>query len=204
MRKKQGNDTKLRNLIAYETAKIIAQEGVKDFWLAKNKAVSRLGQSTPNNLPSNSEIKNALLEYHRLFKVIANPTELRKVREKIVTIMALFKNFNPRLVEPVVTALYKPLQEAHFHLYAYTVEEVMFLLMDQDIPFDNLERRYRFQDNTYEYHPVLLFFVDSIEFYITVFLKRQIHDVPCNQIDNKPMQRITLQELKKNLQEEHQ
>jgi len=201
VRKKQSVETRLRSLIAHETAKIIAQEGVKDFRLAKSKAISRLGHGIPNNLPSNSEVKNALLEYQRLFKAAVNPTELQKVREKTVTIMALFKNFNPRLVEPAVTALYKPLQEVHLHLYTYTVEEVMFLLMDQNIPFDNIERRYRFQDNTYEYHPVLLFSVDGIEFYIAIFSKRQIHDVPCNQVDNKPMQRLTLQELKKTLQE---
>ncbi|MCB1806980.1 MAG: nucleotidyltransferase, partial [Candidatus Competibacteraceae bacterium] len=61
MIKKPRSETKLRYLIAHETAKIMAEEGIKDYRLAKSKAANRLGQSLQTCLPSNSEVEAALL-----------------------------------------------------------------------------------------------------------------------------------------------
>jgi len=195
MSRKQRSESKSRFLIAHESAKIIAEEGIKDFRLAKNKAATRLGFGVQVNLPSNTEVETALQEYQRLFKSESYPVELQNTRKLSLKVMSLLRDFQPHLVGPVLTGLYSPHQEVHLHLYAHTVEEIIFFLFEQDMPFTSRERRYRFQDNTYEYHPVLLLTVDDIEFDITVFAKRQIHDVPCSPVDGKPMQRATLQEL---------
>ena len=195
MIKKPRSETKLRYLIAHETAKIMAEEGIKDYRLAKSKAANRLGQSLQTCLPSNSEVEAALLEYQRLFKANSHPSELHQVRKKTIQVLSLLKEFNPHLVGPVLTGLYTPHLEVYLHLYAATVEDVMFFLMDQGITFKNRERRYRFQNNTYEYHPVLLCNIDDTEFDITVFTVRRIDEVAYSQITGKPMPRATRGEL---------
>ena len=196
MTKKLRGDDKLRYLIAHESAKIIAEEGVKDFKLAKQKAANRLELHTQVNLPSNTEIEVALQEYQRLFKRDTHDADLKQLRLKAAHIMDFMDKFSPRLTGSTLNGLYSPHQEVHLHVFAETLEEVMFFLMDHNIPFVIQERRYRFQSNTPEYHPVLLFGADGVDIDITVFTNREIHDSPLSPIDGKPMRRANLQELK--------
>ena len=201
MAKKQRTDDKSRLLIAQESAKIIAEEGIKDFKLAKKKATERLALNSQARLPSNSEIELALQEYQRLFKTDTFATDLEQLRVKATQVMDFLEAFSPRLTGPVLDGRYSPHREIHLHVFAETLEEVMFFLMDHHIPFDIQERRYRFQGNNFEYHPVLIFGADGIDIDVTVFANRELYDLPLSPIDGKPMRRANLSELKRLTQE---
>ena len=57
-----------RILLAQEAARIMADEGVRDFRLAKRKAAERLGLPVNGTLmPRNTEIEQALIDHQRLF-----------------------------------------------------------------------------------------------------------------------------------------
>ena len=54
--------------LAQEAARIMAEHGIRDFFVAKKKAAERLGVSDGSAvLPKNTEIETALVEYQRLF-----------------------------------------------------------------------------------------------------------------------------------------
>ena len=57
----------LRRALAQEAARIMSEHGIRDFLTAKRKAAERFGVADGNVLPRNTEIEDALAEYHRLF-----------------------------------------------------------------------------------------------------------------------------------------
>ena len=61
-----GTD-ELRRQLAADAARIMAEEGVRDFHAAKRKAAARLGLPETKHLPGNDEVDSALQEYLRLF-----------------------------------------------------------------------------------------------------------------------------------------
>ncbi len=61
----RGDETRRR--IAVEAARLISEDGMRDYHAAKRKAAARLGIQVDTALPKNAEIEDALREYQRLF-----------------------------------------------------------------------------------------------------------------------------------------
>ena len=70
----RANQQRVR--IAQEAARIIREQGVRDYLVAKKKAAQRLAIFDRNVLPSNTEIAEALAEQQRLFGFTAGETEV--------------------------------------------------------------------------------------------------------------------------------
>ncbi len=181
-------DDRIRNLLAQECAKIMAEEGVKDYKLAKRKAGDRLGALSRTSMPSNAEIEQALLDYQRLFQT-EELEYLRDLRTVAIEVMGFLDQFQPRLVGPVLKGIISPAPEIHLHVFADTLEEVMLFLMEYGIRFDNSERRLKVGGDRYEYYPVLSFTVDDILFDLTVFTDSGVREAPKSPVDGKPMRR---------------
>ena len=88
--------------IAREAARIMAEQGLDDFRLAKQKAAARLGNPDSRQMPGNAEIQEALVEYQELFLGEAHTQRLRQLRRSALEAMRLFEPFAPRLVGPVL------------------------------------------------------------------------------------------------------
>ena len=54
-------------MVAQEAARIIVNQGIRDFGLAKKKAAERLGLTDRGSLPGNAEIELAVSEHLQLF-----------------------------------------------------------------------------------------------------------------------------------------
>ena len=61
-----GSD-RARQVLAQEAARIIVEQGIADFRVAKTKAAERLGMSTQSALPNNSEIETTASDHLLLF-----------------------------------------------------------------------------------------------------------------------------------------
>ena len=61
-RRGSTNDVRMRQRLAVEAARIMAEEHISDFYKAKHKAAERLGAANTRNLPRNGEIEKALQE----------------------------------------------------------------------------------------------------------------------------------------------
>lgn len=191
-------DDRIRSLVVQECARIMAEEGVKDFKLAKRKAGDRLGLQSRTAMPSNIEIEQALIDYQRLFQA-EELEQLHELRAAAVEVMEFLAPFRPCLVGPVLRGIVSPVPEVHLHVFADTTEEVILFLMDNDIRFETSERRLRVGGDRYEFYPVLSFSVDGLVFDLTVFTEPGRKMAPKSPVDGKPMRRADLSRVREML-----
>ena len=92
----------LRRALAQEAARVMAEHGVRDFLFAKRKAAERFGVVDGSVLPRNTEIEEALAEYQRLFGGDDHVESLLAQRLAAVEAMRWLREFQPRLVGPVL------------------------------------------------------------------------------------------------------
>ena len=60
------NQDQLRQLIAQQAARMMAEDGIHDFAYAKKKAGKQLGVSENSVLPTNAEIEDEIRLYHEI------------------------------------------------------------------------------------------------------------------------------------------
>ncbi len=191
----------LRMRIAQEAARVIREQGVKDYFIAKKKAASRLGVFDRNALPSNAEIAEALGEQQRLFEGDQHVESLTGLRRAARESMRLLHSFEPRLVGPVLEGTATAHSEVSLHLFAETPEAVALALMGQGIPYDSAQRRVKMRDGRYVYMPVFRFIGGDVDVDATVFPPLGLREPPASPVDGRPMRRARLAEVEALLEE---
>lgn len=192
---RQRDVNRVRTLLSQECARIMVEEGVKDFLLAKRKAAARLNVSDRALFPANAEIEQARQEYQRLFKSSEQPQQLRVLREAAVEAMNFLSRFQPRLVGTVLSGTAGPHSDVSLHLFAETLEEVLLFMSEHNIPFEHYERRVRLGNGSYAYMPTLTFAAGKVNIELTVFAGKARHETLRSPVDGRPMRRANLAEL---------
>lgn len=141
------NSQYLRQLIAQQAARMMAEDGVSDFAYAKKKAGRQLGATDNSTLPSNAEVEEELKLYNALFLSEEQPENLRDLRKNALFTMQLLERFNPHLTGTVLDGTAGLLSETHIHLFADSIKEVEMFLLNQQIPFDVNEKSYRIMND---------------------------------------------------------
>lgn len=141
------NSAHLRQLIAQQAARMMAEDGVSDFAYAKKKAGRQLGAVDNTILPSNAEIEEELKLYNALFLSEEQPENLRDLRKNALITMQLLERFNPHLTGPVLDGTAGLFTETQIHLFADSIKEVEMFLLNQQIPFDVNEKSYRIMND---------------------------------------------------------
>ncbi|MFL6714425.1 MAG: hypothetical protein ACJ8LN_16090, partial [Sulfurifustis sp.] len=121
----RGDELK-RQRIAAEAARIMAEEGVTDFQMAKRKAAARLNLSEVRNLPGNDEVQAALSEHLRLFHHAETARHADRLRHIAVDAMQFLSEFEPRLVGPVLSGTVTATSDIQLHVSADAPEQVGF------------------------------------------------------------------------------
>lgn len=196
-----NKEQQMRLRLAQEAAHILLESGNNDYYAAKRKAAIHLGATDTRNMPSNSEIDTALQEYQRIFRADTQPAQLRQLRETALEAMQFFKTFRPRLVGSVLRGTADQHSNIVLHIYAYTIEDVDFHLMQNHIPFKTKEKRVRYSTDQYKTIPVYQFLADDVPLEVFVFPEDGSHQPPLSSIDGKPMQRADIATLEKLLAE---
>ena len=133
----------MRVRIAAAAARIMAEEGIDDFALAKRKAARRLGAPDTEALPANEEVEAALREYLALYQADAHPERILELRRLALQAMDALERFNPYLTGPVLAGLAGPYAEIDLQLFPESTKEVELYLLDRNIPYEaSDERRY--------------------------------------------------------------
>jgi hypothetical protein len=185
----------LRTHIATDAARIMAEEGVRDFHTAKRKAAARLGLPETKNLPGNDEVDAALQEYLRLFHGGRLNQSVRRLRELAAEAMRFLSKFDPRLVGPVLSGTVTSASEIEIHLIADTPEEIGFWLQEHSIPYEQADRRLRFGGDRQETFPAYRFTADNVPIELCIFDQREARESPLSPVDGKPMKRANLREV---------
>lgn len=195
MKKLPTRAENLRRALAQEAARIMSEHGIRDFLTAKRKAAERLGVTDGAVLPKNTEIEDALAEYHRLFGGARHDETLAAQRSAALSAMQLLSDFDPRLVGSVLTGTATEHNDIQLHLFAERAESITFRLMDLGIDHEVVERRVRFGADRVVAYPGVHFEVDEHTVDATVFPVDGIRQAPVSPVDGKPMRRIDADEL---------
>jgi len=197
-----GRGGDMRRMLANEAARVIAEDGIRDYRLAKRKAALRFGVSERDaGFPSNQEIEDALTEYQRLFQADTQPQALRELRRAARQAMLLFAEFEPRLVGPVLSGNANRHSAVQLHLFADASERVVMYLLDRDIPFEAQEKRFRLTNGQYQEFPAYRFVAGDVAIEAVVFPGTGIRQSPASPLDGKPMRRASLTEVEALLSE---
>lgn len=191
----KGQDPQLRLLLAQSAARLMLEEAVQDFAMAKRKAAARHGVSAERNLPTNEEIQAALHEYQRLFQSDSQPQIQQQLRQTALQAMRLLDAFRPCLVGPVLVGGADAHTPVYLHLFADTAEEVLIFLLEQQIPFDQGERRVQYADGKVELLPKFSFIAGETEIQLTVFPPKGRRQAPLSPVDGRPQQRADAAQL---------
>jgi hypothetical protein len=184
----------MRQAVAQEAARIMAQQSLTDFFLAKRKAAERLGASE-HSLPGNREIEQALLEYQRLFGGAQHEDSLCRLRQAALRAMHQMREFNPHLVGPVLTGAAHKNSEVQLHLFSDTPEQVAMALISQKIPYHAGERQQRYGGDRSGSCPCFTFVAGDVVFELLVFPVDGLREAPLSPVDGRPLHRARTREV---------
>jgi len=93
----------MREQLAHQTARLMAEDGITDFGFAKRKAAKQLGAAETQHLPSNQEVEAALHSYRALYQRDSHPAILHQLRSEALDAMRLLDEFSPYLTGSVLS-----------------------------------------------------------------------------------------------------
>ena len=140
------NTDQLRQLIAQQAARMMAEDGINDFAYAKKKAGKQLGVTESSVLPTNAEIEEEVRLYHNIYNADEQPLELAKLRKAALMTMQIFERFSPHLTGSVLDGTAGKFSQTNIHLFADSAKDVEMFLLNQQIPFESSEKSFRISD----------------------------------------------------------
>lgn len=185
-----------RQHIALEAARIMAEEGINDYQVAKRRAAVRLGMDELKNLPNNLQIEQALREHLQLFHGVRLADQLKRLRTLAVEAMEFLQPYDPRLVGAALSGTATPTCGIQLHITAEMPEDIALRLQEHGIPFQQDMRRVRFGGERYESVPTFQFTADGTSVELFVFNHRDARETPLSPVDGKPMRRAHLKEVR--------
>jgi hypothetical protein len=188
-------EAQLRQQISVEAARIMSDEGVRDFQVAKRKAAERLNIPDNKHIPTNQEVEEALREYLELFHAKRLSGTLETLRRCAIEAMRFLADFKPRLVGSVLSGIVTPESRIQIHVSADTPEDIGLLLDDHNIPFEENDKRLRYGGDRYQTCPVYCFSADNNPIEVYVFDHKKGRETPLSPVDGRPMKRATTKEV---------
>src|SRR5882672_9356968 len=131
----------MRARIAAAAARIMAEDGIDDFALAKRKAARSLGAAESEALPGNDEIETELRAYRDLYQAEEHPQRVAELRSLALEAMQALENFHPYLTGPVLKGTAGPYAEIELQLFPESSKEVEMFLLERNIAFATQEAR---------------------------------------------------------------
>lgn len=131
----------MRARIAAAAARIMAEDGIDDFALAKRKAARQLGAAQTEALPKNDEIEEELRAYRALYQAQEHPERIAELRRIALEAMQALERFNPYLTGPVLKGTAGPYAEIDLQLFPESPKEVELFLLERRLAFTTHEGR---------------------------------------------------------------
>lgn len=183
----------VRQQLAVEAARLISEQGIRDYGMAKRKAAERMGIDSEFALPSNREVDAALHQHQTLFQSLDQPRWLRERRVAAVEAMRFFARFDPRLVGAVLEGNADQHSAVCLHLFCQHRMDVENWLLERHIPFDADERRIRLDAHRDALVPVLRLTADNLLFDLSLFDRDGLRQAPLDRITERPMRRAHIE-----------
>jgi hypothetical protein len=153
-RKSARHQAGMRARIAAAAARLMAEDGIDDFALAKRKAARQLGAPQSEALPGNDEVESELRAYRALYQAEEHPERIAELRRIALDAMRAFESFNPYLTGAVLKGTAGPYADIELQLFPESPKEVEIFLLERGMSFTTHEGR-RFSGD--RAHPMSVF-----------------------------------------------
>jgi hypothetical protein len=124
-----------RHLIASTAARLMAEDGIGDYGLAKRKAAHQLGASTRDGLPANEEVERELRAYQSLYQADEQPERLHELRLVALEVMEQLAEFRPYLTGSVLDGTAGRYAVIELDVFADSSKDVEIMLLSNDIRY---------------------------------------------------------------------
>jgi hypothetical protein len=141
MGRKSNRQAGMRVRIAAAAARIMAEDGIDDFALAKRKAARQLGASDTEALPANEEVEAELRAYRALYQADEHSERIAELRRLALGAMRALERFNPYLTGPVLKGIAGRYAEIDLQLFPESTKDVELFLLDRNIEYTTQESR---------------------------------------------------------------
>ena len=184
------NDTRSR--IAHFAARLMAEDGIEDYALAKRKAARQVRASDSRQLPTNEEVDAALRAYQQLYYEDEHRTRLQQLREKAVRAMRELAHFSPHLTGSVLNGNAGKYADINLQLFTENAKSVEHYLLDRRIPYKTTQSRLYAGDAPCVV-PVFTVNDDGTEIELTVLSLRDQRGPLKTSAEGKPIERARLE-----------
>jgi hypothetical protein len=141
MTRKSVRSGNVRARIAAAAARIMAEDGIDDFSLAKRKAAKQIGAPETQSLPANDEIEAELRAYRALYQADEHRERIASLRRVALRVMQELASFSPYLTGPVLSGTAGPYAEVELQLFPPSAKDVELFLLDRGIAYTSRETR---------------------------------------------------------------
>ena len=136
----------IRFQVANKAAQMMAEEGISDYAFAKRKAAKFFGLNDGDALPSNEEINDAIKEHQAIYFDEEHEARLKVLRLEALSLMKKLIAFNPHLTNAVLDGTAGRYPTIHIQLFADSMKEVEFFLLNHNIAYETRDRKSRTKD----------------------------------------------------------
>ena len=189
------DDDRTRQKIRYEAARIMVEDGVRNYQRAKQKACNRLGVTARRSLPSNLEIEDAVSDQLALTSPLGKQSKHKSYIAAALEMMECFRHFTPYLTGAALSGAITSSRPVELHLFPSTVEEFCEFLEMEGLVHDLTDKRMRFAKDQWQIVPVVQFVRRDIEFEVQIYLKGNLYP-PLSSTDRKPIKRASLKKVR--------
>lgn len=130
----------LRTRFASTAARLMAQDGIRDYTQAKKKAARQLGLPDNTPYPDDSEVEAELRLYQLLFQG-EQATRLLAMRRVALQMMRLLSDFRPYLTGAVLDGTAGEFSDITLQLFPDSAKEVEIFLLNRRVEFAHAEPR---------------------------------------------------------------
>ncbi|HMP06121.1 MAG TPA: HD domain-containing protein, partial [Lacipirellulaceae bacterium] len=190
------SNSKLRQQIAWEAARLMYQRQESEYYRAKMKAAHRIcqGWAKPADLPSNAEVRDQVQLLARLFEGETRTANLRAMRLAALAMMERLERFRPRLIGSVLTGHVRSGSDVDLHVFADSAESVAHVLEQHGLPYQVERKLVRKHGEATTY--VHIHVQAEHQFELTVYPPDSAHYVFKSSITGKPIERASISELR--------
>jgi hypothetical protein len=183
------NDTRSR--IAHLAARLMAEDGIEDYSLAKRKAARQAGLPDMRELPTNDEIAAALQLYQAIYHESEHRDRLRSLREKAVRVMRELAQFRPYLTGSVLNGNAGKYADINLQLFTDNDKAVELYFIEHRIPYRAAQTRI-FSGEESRIVPVYTVDDEGVDIEITVLTARELRMPVRTSLEGKTIDRAKL------------
>ncbi|MEW6313116.1 MAG: hypothetical protein AB1513_03560 [Pseudomonadota bacterium] len=183
-----AKDEHMRRNLAHLAARLMAQDGIVDFALAKRKAARQLGAPQTRNLPSNEEVEEALRAYQNIYQGDEQRARLAGLRRTALAVMHDLAPFDPHLTGPILSGSAGRYAGIELQVFADNVKEVELFLLNRQIRYLHGEQRL-LVGNSGRIIPLLTLERDGVEVHLAVLSRTDLHTPARTNTHGKAMER---------------